>query len=75
MAHPVKCPYCKKTFDRDKEEYIQVAAKRYAHKKCAEQLNVRGIVSKSEIEKSEQNLDELQLRNYIDDLWNKQANY
>ena len=48
---------------------------RYAHEKCAKERNIEGIVSKSEIEQSEKNLDELQLRNYIDELWNKQANY
>lgn len=36
MAHPVKCYYCGKTFDRDKEEYIQIPnMRRYAHKNCA----------------------------------------
>ena len=54
---------------------MQVAAKRYAHKKCAEERNVSGIVSKAEIEQSEKDLDLLQLRNYIDELWNKNADY
>jgi len=35
--HLVKCKYCGETFDRDKEPTIQVSARRYAHKKCAEE--------------------------------------
>ena len=54
---------------------MQVAAKRYAHKKCAEERNVEGIVTKVEIKKTEEELDLLQLRNYIDEIWNKDADY
>ena len=35
MPHPVKCFYCGKTFDRDKEPFIQVNGRRYAHKDCS----------------------------------------
>ena len=31
MAHMVLCPYCKQKFDRDKEEYALIGARRYAH--------------------------------------------
>ena len=34
MAHIVICPYCKAKFDRDKEEYALVGARRYAHAAC-----------------------------------------
>ena len=34
MSHFVICPYCKVKFDRDKEEYSLVSAKRYAHASC-----------------------------------------
>ena len=37
MAHKVICYYCKQIFDRDKEEFVKVSDRRYAHKKCAEQ--------------------------------------
>jgi len=37
MKHLVKCKYCEQMFDRDSEPFIQVSAKRYAHKKCAEE--------------------------------------
>ncbi len=34
MAHFVICPYCKIRFDRDKEEYVVISARRYAHAAC-----------------------------------------
>ena len=34
MAHIVTCPYCKVRFDRDKEEYALISARRYAHAAC-----------------------------------------
>ena len=34
MSHIVICPYCKIKFDRDKEEYSLVGARRYAHAAC-----------------------------------------
>lgn len=34
MAHFVTCVYCGKRFDRDKEEYAAVSARRYAHAAC-----------------------------------------
>lgn len=34
MAHVVKCYYCQCNFDRDKEAYGQVSARRYAHAAC-----------------------------------------
>ena len=37
VQHYVKCKYCGETFNRDAEPTVQVSAKRYAHKKCAEE--------------------------------------
>ena len=34
MAHFVTCVYCGTRFDRDKEEYAAVSARRYAHAAC-----------------------------------------
>lgn len=34
MAHFVKCYNCGKKFDRDKEPFIEIRARRYAHKVC-----------------------------------------
>lgn len=33
--HKVKCIYCGKTFDRDKDPCVQVSNRRYAHKNCS----------------------------------------
>lgn len=30
----VTCPFCKEKFNREKEEYVQVASRRYAHPQC-----------------------------------------
>lgn len=37
MAHYVICPYCGVKFNRDKEPYVAVSARRYAHPQCAEE--------------------------------------
>lgn len=34
MAHSVICPYCGLRFDRDREQYALVGARRYAHAEC-----------------------------------------
>ena len=34
MAHFVTCVYCGTRFDRDKEEYAAISARRYAHAAC-----------------------------------------
>jgi hypothetical protein len=34
VAHVVTCQYCKGRFDRDKEEYALISARRYAHAAC-----------------------------------------
>lgn len=39
MAHNVICLHCKKSFDRDKEPYAKVSKNRYAHAKCALNVN------------------------------------
>ena len=35
MAHNVTCTICQGRFDRDKVEYVQTGARRYAHAACA----------------------------------------
>ena len=35
MAHNVICPICQQKFDRDKQEYVLISARRYAHAACA----------------------------------------
>ena len=34
--HMVICKYCNEKFDRDAEPFIEISARRYAHKTCAE---------------------------------------
>ena len=56
MAHIVTCVYCKKKFDRDKIPFVQVSAKRYAHKECSEVENQRLFKEEA---------DKIALENYI----------
>lgn len=52
MAHKVKCIFCKQEFDRDKEPFVQVSDRRYAHKSCAE----TNMVQKNQNEQDYENL-------------------
>lgn len=58
--HLVKCPYCGETFDANKEPFVMVNSRRYAHKKCAE---------KKEKEKSKEEIDKENLQKYIKQLF------
>lgn len=54
MAHRVKCYYCAHTFDRDKEPFVEVSKKRYAHKSCfdaAQKTGDQELQDKLELEK------------------------
>ena len=44
----VKCVFCGQAFDRDAEEYVQVRAKRYAHKRCAEKQDPQKLKEESD---------------------------
>lgn len=48
-VHMVKCLYCGKSFDRDKEPFVKIGARRYAHKECAESQD--DSVKQEEIDK------------------------
>lgn len=39
MAHFVICKYCGCRFDRDKEAFVEVSARRYAHQECANKVD------------------------------------
>lgn len=54
--HQVKCKFCGKEFDRDVTPTIQVSAKRYAHKECAEA---------AENNKTQEQKDQEELEKYI----------
>lgn len=56
MAHIVTCPYCHKKFDRDKIEFVQISAKRYAHPKCYQE---------KENNKTQEEKDREELESYI----------
>lgn len=62
MAHSVKCPYCGKSFDRDKiTDFVQINSRRYAHTACyAEHL----------AQMSQEEKDLLALEEYIKKLLN-----
>lgn len=65
IAHKVKCVYCEKIFDRDKEEFVKIN-RRYAHKECADRAS--GQV--------EQNVkDKDALFDYIDKIYGSSADY
>lgn len=54
MAHYVKCLYCGEQFDRDKVEYIQVSARRYAHPACVKNHNDNKTQEEKDLEQLEQ---------------------
>ena len=58
----VKCKYCNEQFDRNKEPFVEVSNRRYAHKACAE---------KYQQSTSQEELDYLALEKYIKKLFNK----
>ena len=60
MAHIVTCPYCHVKFDRDKEKFVQISARRYAHPKCYQE---------AENNKSQEQKDQEALEQYIMNLF------
>lgn len=54
--HNVTCIYCKTKFDRDKEPFVEVSSRRYAHEHC---------VNKVEEQKSQEEKDYQDLEEYI----------
>lgn len=66
-AHYVKCLYCGKTFNRDKEPTIKVNGRRYAHKECSEQHERENPIP----QKSQEEIDLEALENYIMKLFNE----
>lgn len=62
MAHKCKCKYCEKEFDRDKEPFVQISARRYAHKSCAEE---------HEQNKTQEERDQEALEKYIMQLFDE----
>lgn len=50
--HMVKCPICNEMFDANKEPYVMVNSRRYAHLKCQEDVQIR----EEKIQKDKDNL-------------------
>lgn len=69
MAHNVKCVYCKEVFDRDKEPYVEVSQRRYAHKVCAEAAAAQLTPAEKARQEEEQDLKKLE--HYIMHLFNE----
>jgi hypothetical protein len=59
--HIVKCFYCNEKFDANKEDFVMINARRYAHKACAEQAQKN---------KSEEEIEKEKLEQYIKYLFN-----
>ena len=72
MAHRVKCYYCGKTFDRDKEEYVLVATRRYAHKSCADAAQKDEFQEAKDKEELEKYIMQLFKTEYVDPRIQKQ---
>lgn len=72
--HPVTCVYCKKKFDRDKEPFVQVSTKRYAHQACA--MSEEEKINQEEKDKYalEEYIKELFKLDYVDARIRKQMN-
>lgn len=60
VAHKVKCVYCGQTFDRDKEPFVVVNARRYAHYACG---------TSEEDKRTQEQKDKEELEKYIMDLF------
>ena len=54
--HLVKCYYCGQTFDANKEKFIMVNSRRYAHENC---------YNNNQTQKTKDELDKEELENYI----------
>ena len=61
--HPVKCVYCKKEFDRDKEPFVALSARRFAHPECVKEEEKRQV---------QEEKDRIALENYIKNLFHIQ---
>jgi hypothetical protein len=66
MAHHyVICPYCNEKFDRDTEPFVQINARRYAHKECADKYGEQKTQDELDLEKLEKYIMRLFGDNYI----------
>lgn len=64
-AHYVTCVYCGERFNRDKEPTTQVSARRYAHKKCAENHEANKSQEEKDLEALEKYIMHLFDESYV----------
>ena len=64
-AHYVTCVYCKERFNRDTEPTIQISARRYAHKECAEKFHIEKTQEEKDLESLEQYVMKLFDESYV----------
>ena len=81
MAHYCVCSICKQKFDRDKIQAVQHSARRYSHATCEpDNKNFVPMPEKKEKEKKEkeekkEDPDLTKLKDYINQLFGKNANW
>lgn len=71
MAHYVICTKCGERFDRDSVQAVKTGARRYAHATC--DPNNTDFVPLAQ--KPEEDPDMIKLKNYINQLYGKNANW
>lgn len=69
MAHLVTCTICGKRFDRDRVQAVKTGARRYAHYECAPDKELVPLP------KNEEDPDLTKLKDYINQLFGKEANW
>lgn len=72
MAHFVVCKYCGDRFDRDKVAFVEVGARRYAHKSCSDKVEAAIPQDEKDYIKLEEYIKELFKTNKINAKTRKQ---
>lgn len=69
ISHFVTCVYCQGRFDRDREEAVLVSPRRYAHKRCFDDVQARtpGLA----VPKNQEDLEKAELEQYLQNLFNE----
>lgn len=70
----VKCFFCQEYFDREKEPSVKINARRYAHKKCAENQNKEILQEEIDKENFYKMVKSVYGKNYNFMMIDKQAN-
>ena len=70
MAHKVKCAICGVTFDRDVVQAVKHNGNRFSHYTCEPDKELVPLP-----EKSKEDLDLQELKNYINNLYGKKCNW